>query len=202
MRLIKSKEEDIKLNILEKILNYTILLIYAICNFIIMIYKSLVTLRNCFDLIGGLLYQPIIFTITLLILQPVINKIDINNYNSLEAVLPYIVILSSLMIIVVLAINAFIELIYYFIHKQERYNIIFSLQKGFYNYSLIVISLIAFWVAYDNSIDIKANLELLIMGCYFFLCVIVTDLYNFLIHSQNKVKALYEDILQKKKELF
>lgn len=167
-----------------------------------MIYNSLVTLHNCFDLIGGLLYQPMIFIITLLILQPVINIIDINNYNSLEAVLPYIVILSSLMIIVVLAINAFIELIYYFIHKQERYNIIFSLQKGFYNYSLIVISLIAFWVAYDNSIDIKANLELLTIGCYFFLCVIVTDLYNFLIHSQNKVRALYEDILQKKKELF
>lgn len=40
------------------------------------------------------------------------------------------------------------------------------------------------------------------MGCAFFLCVIVTDLYNFLIHEPNKILEVYKDILQKKKELF
>lgn len=91
---------------------------------------------------------------------------------------------------------------YYIFHRQERYNIIFAIQKSFYNYSLIVISSIAFWVAYDKTIEVSANLELLIIDIFFFLCVIITDLYNFLIHSQNKVGELYDDIIQKKKELF
>lgn len=202
MRLIKSKEEDIILNIWERLFNYVILFFYGAINFIIMIVKSLITLRNCIDLIGGILYQPIIFLIAILILNPFINDIEKIYYNSQESVFSYIILIITLLIIIVLSINAFIELMYYIFHKQEQYNIIFSIQKGFYNYSLIVISLIAFWVAYDKTIEVSANLELLIIGIFFFLCVIITDLYNFLIHSQNKVGKLYKDIMQKKKELF
>lgn len=166
-----------------------------------MIVKSLITLHNCIDLIGGILYQPIIFLIAILILNPFINNIETIYCNSQESVFSYIIMMITLLIIIVLAINAFIVLMYYIFHKQERYNIIFLIQKGVYNYSLIVISLIAFWVAYDKTIEVSANLELLIIGIFFFLCVIITDLYNFLIHSQNKVGKLYKDIMQKK-ELF
>lgn len=64
MRLIKFKKEDTILNILERLFNYLILFFYGAVNFIIMIVKSLITLRNCIDLIDGILYQPIIFLIT------------------------------------------------------------------------------------------------------------------------------------------
>ena len=177
------------MNILESLFNYLILFFYGAVNFIIMIVKSLITLRNCIDLIDGILYQPIIFLITKLILNPFINNIEKIYYNSQESVFLYIILIITLLLIIVLSINAFIELMHYIFHKQD-------------NYSLIVISLIAFWIAYDKTIEVSANLELLIIGIFFFLCVIITDLYNFLIHSQNKVGKLYNDIMQKKKELF
>ena len=190
------------MSIIEKILNYVVLFFYTVWNFCIMIVESLITLHNCIDLIGGILYQPIIFAITLAILNKPVVYIEKLYHQSSEPIFPYVIFLISLMIIIVITINALIEFIYYLFHAEKRYNIVFAIQKSFYNYSLIVISLIAFWVAYDNSIDISANLELLIIGCFFFLCVIFTDLYNFLIHSQNKIAELYDNILQKKKELF
>lgn len=76
--------------------------------------------------------------------------------------------LIAAMIIIVLVINAFLKLMYLLFHAQDRYNTIFAIQKSFYNYSLIVVSLIAFWVSYDKSIDTAANLELLFIGSFFF----------------------------------
>ncbi|MGO5019901.1 hypothetical protein ACTQ32_09815 [Roseburia faecis] len=192
------------MKVIDKIMNYFVLVIYGIWNFGTMIIDSLITLRNCFELIGGILYQPIIFLITILILYSPINSIA-NVYeqsNSSEAIFPYIIMLVAGMIIIVLVINAFLELMYLIFHAQDRYNTIFAIQQSFYNYSLIVISLIAFWVSYDKSMDATANLELLFIGSFFFLCVIFTDLYSFLIHSKKKVNELYDDILSKKKELF
>ena len=202
MLSIKYRKAKLLMIILEKIFNYLALFIYGIFKFILMIIESLITLRNCVDLIGGIIYQPIIFLTAFLILQPILKNIEAVYYNPQESLFPYIVFIITLLIIIVLVINALIELMYYIFHKQERYNIIFSIQKSFYNYSLIVISLVAFWVSYDKSIEISANLELLIIGAFFFLCVVITDLYNFLLHSQNKVGTLYKDIIQKKKELF
>lgn len=188
------------MNILEKILNSIALFFYGTIKFIIMIVKSLITLRAYFDLIGGILFQPIIFFIALIILKPSIENIESVYYDPQDSIFSYIILLVILLAIIVLVINSLIELIYYLLRIHDRYNIVFSLQKGFYNYSLIVISLIAFWVAYDQTIDGSANLELLFSGILFFGCVIITDLYNFLIHSQDKVGKLYNDIIQKKEE--
>lgn len=188
------------MNILEKILNSIALFFYGTIKFIIMIVKSLITLRAYFDLIGGILFQPIIFFIALIILKPSIENIESVYYDPQDSIFSYIILLVILLAIIVLVINSLIELIYYLLRIHDRYNIVFSMQKGFYNYSLIVISLIAFWVAYDQTIDGSANLELLFSGILFFGCVIITDLYNFLIHSQDKVGKLYNDIIQKKEE--
>lgn len=190
------------MNILEKILNSIALFFYGTIKFIIMIVKSLITLRAYFDLIGGILFQPIIFFIALIILKPSIENIESVYYNPQDSIFSYIILLVILLAIIVLVINSLIELIYFLLRIHDRYNIVFSIQKGFYNYSLIVISLIAFWVAYDQTIDGSANLELLFSGILFFGCVIITDLYNFLIHSQDKVGKLYNDIIQKKEEWF
>lgn len=190
------------MNILEKILNRIALFFYGTIKFIIMIVKSLITLRAYFDLIGGILFQPIIFFIALIILKPSIENIESVYYDPQDSIFSYIILLVILLAIIVLVINSLIELIYYLLRIHDRYNIVFSIQKGFYNYSLIVISLIAFWVAYDQTIDGSANLELLFSGILFFGCVIITDLYNFLIHSQDKVGKLYNDIIQKKEEWF
>lgn len=190
------------MNILEKILNSIALFFYGTIKFIIMIVKSLITLRAYFDLIGGILFQPIIFFIALIILKPSIENIESVYYDPQDSIFSYIILLVILLAIIVLVINSLIELIYYLLRIHDRYNIVFSIQKGFYNYSLIVISLIAFWVAYDQTIDGSANLELLFSGILFFGCVIITDLYNFLIHSQDKVGKLYNDIIQKKEEWF
>ena len=188
------------MNILEKILNSIALFFYGTIKFIIMIVKLLITLRAYFDLIGGILFQPIIFFIALIILKPSIENIESVYYDPQDSIFSYIILLVILLAIIVLVINSLIELIYYLLRIHDRYNIVFSMQKGFYNYSLIVISLIAFWVAYDQTIDGSANLELLFSGILFFGCVIITDLYNFLIHSQDKVGKLYNDIIQKKEE--
>ena len=190
------------MNILEKILNSIALFFYGTIKFIIMIVKSLITLRAYFDLIGRILFQPIIFFIALIILKPSIENIESVYYDPQDSIFSYIILLVILLAIIVLVINSLIELIYYLLRIHDRYNIVFSMQKGFYNYSLIVISLIAFWVAYDQTIDGSANLELLFSGILFFGCVIITDLYNFLIHSQDKVGKLYNDIIQKKEEWF
>lgn len=190
------------MNILKRIFNYIILFFYGVVNFIKMIIKSLIPTRNYIDLVFGIIYQPIIFLIAFLILSHLISNIEKILYNTQKSVLSYVIILIILLVIIVLSLNALIELIYYLLHKKERYNVIFSIQKGLYNYSLTIISLIAFWVAYDNTTEAVANLNLLILGIFFFLCVIITDLYNFLIHSQNKIEVLCDCIIQKKKELF
>lgn len=183
----------------EKIRNYLKLIVYSVYKFVKMFFKSIFTLKKCFDLIVGILYQPIIFCITWKIIYILDTKIK--PWIDKEFIVHYVIMLVILMLIIVLFLNAIIELIYCLCHKKEQYDIIFSIQKGFYNYALIIISLIAFWIAYDKSIDNIVNLKLLIMGCVFFLCVIVTDLYNFLIHEPNKILEVYKDILQKKKEL-
>ena len=184
----------------EKIRNYLKLIVYGVYKFVKMFLKSIFTLKKCFDLIVGTLYQPFIFCITWEIIYILNTKIKL--WISKEFIVHYVIILVILMLVIVILLNAIIELIYCLRHKKEQYDIIFSIQKGFYNYALIIISLIAFWIAYDKSIDNIVNLKLLIMGCVFFLCVIVTDLYNFLIHEPNKILEVYKDILQKKKELF
>jgi hypothetical protein len=167
-----------------------------------MIIESLISLRNCIDLLGAILYQPIIFGFSVFILYKPINSLG-NIYEQTGTVpFPYIILLITGMIIIVLIANALIELSYYLFHAEERYKIIFAIQKGFYNYSLIIVSLIAFWVSYDHSLEASVNLELLFIGGFFFLCVIFTDLYSFFIHSKGKVKDLYDDIISKKRELF
>ena len=190
------------MSIIEKILNYIILFFYSVWNFCIMIAKSLITLHDCIDLIGGILYQPIIFGITFKIMEKTIAHIEKVYHQSQTPFVLYIIFLVVLIIIIVIAANALIELTYYLFHASKRYDVVFSIQKCFYNYSLIILSLVAYWIAYDNSTNFSINLKLLIIGCFFFLCVIVTDLYNFLIHSQNKISELYDNILKKKKELF
>ena len=51
------------MRIIEKILNYVVLFFYAVWNFCIMIVESIITLRNCIDLIGGILYTTGLFNI-------------------------------------------------------------------------------------------------------------------------------------------
>lgn len=190
------------MNFLEKILRFIVLIIYSIWYFCLMMIEALVSFRNCIELIGGILYHPLIFLVSILILQSPLNSLGKAYEESGTVPESSIVILIALLIIIVLIANAILELGYYLFHAEERYKTIFAIQKGFYNYSLIVVSLVAFWVSYDRSLEASVNLELLFIGGFFFLCVIFTDLYSFFIHSKGKVKDLYDDIISKKKELF
>lgn len=190
------------MNVFEKLIKYISLFLYVVINFIVMIVQSLIISYSYFKigLIEGILYQPFIFSISLLIIKFLIGSF----YNIQETILPYFLIfLSVLMLILVISINAFIELVYCFKHEHDRYDNLFKVQRVIYDKSLLVISLIALWIAYDNTIDDRtANLELFVFNIIFFFCVITTDLYHFLIHSHNKVEKLYENIMKKKEELF
>jgi len=190
------------MNIGEKIVRCITLSIYTIWNFCVMIIESLISLRNCLELIGAIFYQPVIFLFSVLILYKPLNSLVKIYQKSSTVPFPYIIMLITAMIIIVLIANALIELAYYLFHAEERYKTIFSIQKGFYNYSLIVISLVAFWVSYDHSLEANENLQFLFISAFFFLCVIFTDMYSYFIHSTGKVKELYVDIIDKKKELF
>lgn len=190
------------MNFLKTILRFIILLFYSIFALCLMTIETLISFRNCIELIGGIFYQPLIILLSILILQSPLNSLSKAYEESGTVPQSSIVILIILLIIIVLIANAILELAYYLFHAEERYNTIFAIQKGFYNYSLIFISLVALWVSYDHSLEAIVNLELLFIGGFFFLCVIFTDLYSFFIHSTGSVKNLYDDIITKKMELF
>ena len=163
----------------DKILRFIVLIIYSIWSFFLMMIEALTSIRNCIELIGGILYQPLIFLVSTLILQSQLNSLGKTYEESGTVPGSGVVILIAFLIIIVLIANAILELGYYLFHAEERYKTIFAIQKGFYNYSLIVVSLVAFWVSYDRSLESSVNLELLFIGGFFFLCVIFTDIYSF-----------------------
>jgi hypothetical protein len=190
------------MDLLKNIFKFIVLIIYAIFNFIFMIIETLTKVRNYFDLFFGIIYQPVVFLVSLLILIYPLNQLETLYTKTGNVPVLYIIMILVGFFIIVISLNALIELIYYLLKKEEHFNVIFDIQKVFYNYSLIVISLIALWVAYEKPESSEVNLKLLIFGICFFLCVIISDIYNYLIHSKNKVKELYKDIMQKKEELF
>ena len=178
------------------------LVFYVIVQLVLLLFWELpYRLSYCLKLLGCILYQPCIFVFIYVILYSPIQKVEKMYLNSDELVGPYMIIMLIGMIMLTLVFNTLIELGYYICHKKRRYNIIFSIQKTFYNYSLIIISLIALFVAYDSSINASVNLELLELGVFLFLSMISIDLYDFFIHSPNKISDLYENILNKKKKL-
>lgn len=190
------------MHIWKKLFDYVLLAVWVVWDFCKMIIESFITLHHCFDFIFGIFYQPIITLVTLLLLYFPLSIVVTRGYifdksGYVDAILFLLFIIGS-----VLSINAIIELFYCIIHKHERYNIIFIIQKEFYNYVLIVISLVALWIASQKEAKINANLELLKWGCVSFLSIFFTDLYNFLIHKPGKVVKLYEEMMRKKANYF
>lgn len=139
-----------------------------------------------------ILSQPIIISIyAVLSVNWWDNTISICT-GSLEDILR-IAIAVAIFIAYVIGINAIKELIYYFKQNENGFKNSIELQRVFYNYFLIIISLIALFLAMFPNNNYN-YLMLLIIGVICFLSLLITDLYFFTIHKEGLVKELYEQI--------
>jgi hypothetical protein len=177
------------------------LIAFGVWEFAKMIFFTIFIVKDVLlNFIIGVIYQPVIFCLTYVLFAEQIEFI-FDNYMSDDSWLQ-IVFYIFLIFCFVLIVNAAIELGYYLFSSGDSYKIVFKIQKAFYNYALIIISLMAFWYSFKNAMDEEMNLKLLFASIVFFVCVIFTDLYGFFIHSEDKVKKLYKSIIVKKVQMY
>jgi len=137
----------------------------------------------------GIFNQPFVVLFTFI---PISSQLDFLLIP--ENRLFWIILILFEIIILTFIINSVIELIFNLRNKEDVYKDIQELQKYSNNYVLIIISLLALYVAaYPESTHIN-NLELLIMGSIYSLSTISSDIYRVFIYSKGSVPELAKKV--------
>lgn len=140
-----------------------------------------------------LLYQPLSLALIFFLFS---RKIDSMVYGFIigQGNLAEAALLIFFIIAFMLFIYAFVELLLRFICKDIDYDKLFLLQKYANSYIMAIISLIAIYTAIDSVNAKEINSMLLTIGIIFFICTLITDVYNELFFKPKIVKTIYDNM--------
>ena len=198
-------KEDKPIKSLRRILLFIAILLVALFHLVKSICLSLVDYKKVLTLLYIAIFYPIILGCCSLL--PFISQVDIFlnsivNGTALDlfsANIGSFVIIGVCVLATSLFINGLLELIAYFLHREQWFIQVFELQQSGCSAQMTIASFAALWIAAtmnNFSQSSEANKMLLGISIFLFICSLLISSYRYFLYSKKVVPTIYKNAMQ------
>ena len=180
---------------IRKILLVLYMFVGVLSGIVSLMYNLLKTLKNeKAYILRAAFYQPAVVLVIWILILFQVDILEKICGSSWGGVLIGILIYFLEVIILAIAINSIVELIFHLKGKAGEYGRIVKLQDCLHNYMFNIVSLVALFVSSMPVNNQTRNFELFSIGVIYFISMVVSHIYKIHVHDKGIVEIWAENI--------